>query len=195
MTTWYTGDTHWGHTNIIGYCNRPFDSVHRMNQVLTNNWNSRVKPEDLVIHVGDLGGPRCKDPTPYIERLNGTIMLVKGNHDKSKMLKYMPFWVYNIEARIGDFNCLINHRPIYPKDMRGKNDKFHDHDERIQNPEKYDFIISGHIHEKRQWTHRSFNVGVDKHGFAPISEEELIWYLKERAKEFNDNRNNVRTCI
>jgi calcineurin-like phosphoesterase family protein len=195
MATWYTADTHFGHENIISFCSRPFNNVHEMNRILTDNWNSRVKDGDLVIHVGDFGSPRCKDPRPYLKHLNGTIILVKGNHDKAKMLKHMPFWVYNMETRIGDFNCLLNHRPIYPKSMRGKNDRFNDHDDKVQNPEKYHFIISGHVHEKKIWTDRSFNVGVDKHEFAPICEEELYYYLEERAKEFNNKRKQVRVCI
>ncbi len=166
-----------------------------MDHDLTERWNDRVKPGDLVIHAGDFGSPRCKDPRPYLKHLNGTIILTKGNHDKSKMLKLMPFWVYNIEMRIGDFNCLINHRPSYPKSMRGSNDQFKDHDDTIKNPEKYSFIISGHIHEKRLWTHRSLNIGVDKHEFAPLSEEELLWYLEARAKEFNNDRSKIRVCV
>ena len=53
MTLWFTSDTHYGHTNIIKYCNRPFQSIEEMNQALADNWNDRVEADDKVWHLGD----------------------------------------------------------------------------------------------------------------------------------------------
>lgn len=49
----FTSDTHFYHTNIIKYCNRPFKSMHEMNEVMMNNWNKIVKPTDTVCHLGE----------------------------------------------------------------------------------------------------------------------------------------------
>ena len=49
---WFTADTHFGHKNIIRYCQRPFVDVEEMNRVLIENWNSVVSPDDLVFHLG-----------------------------------------------------------------------------------------------------------------------------------------------
>ena len=43
---WITSDTHFGHANIIGLCNRPFDSVEEMDHALIDNWNARVGADD-----------------------------------------------------------------------------------------------------------------------------------------------------
>ena len=48
---------------------------------LVAKWNSVVKPTDLVIHVGDFCDGGAADLMEYRKRLNGNIILVKGNHD------------------------------------------------------------------------------------------------------------------
>jgi calcineurin-like phosphoesterase family protein len=53
MTIWFTSDTHFGHSNIIQYSNRPFASVQSMDEVLINNWNQLVRPQDIIYHLGD----------------------------------------------------------------------------------------------------------------------------------------------
>ena len=54
----FTSDTHFNHTNIIRFCNRPFKDVSHMNETIISNWNRVVGPEDIVFHLGDfcLGG-------------------------------------------------------------------------------------------------------------------------------------------
>lgn len=175
---WYTADTHFDHHNIIKYCKRPFDNVHEMNKYIIDEWNSTVDYDDIVFHLGDFASPRCRDPRKYLEKLKGTIIFVKGNHDNKNLLSHMPFWTHEIEAKIGDWKCLLRHKPFYPKNMRGQNDKHKDH-QNTPNANKYDFIISGHIHEKRLWSGRSLNVGIDQFGCL-VDEDTLMRLLTER---------------
>jgi calcineurin-like phosphoesterase family protein len=51
---YFTADTHFYHSNIIGNCDRPFDSVEEMNKVLIQNWNSYVTNHDDIYILGDL---------------------------------------------------------------------------------------------------------------------------------------------
>lgn len=53
-STWFTSDTHFGHSNIIAYCSRPFGSAEEMDRVLIQNWNARIRQGDTVYHLGDL---------------------------------------------------------------------------------------------------------------------------------------------
>ena len=50
---WVTSDTHFGHANIIKYCNRPFPDPAIMDKAIIDRHNEVVKPEDTVIHIGD----------------------------------------------------------------------------------------------------------------------------------------------
>ena len=38
-TVWFTSDSHFSHSNIIRYADRPFSSVEEMDQQLIENWN------------------------------------------------------------------------------------------------------------------------------------------------------------
>jgi len=81
MTTWLTADQHFGHTKVIEYCNRPFASVDEMDTEMVIRWNERVKPDDVVYHLGDFTLSNQKGFTYYLEQLNGTIFFVPGGHD------------------------------------------------------------------------------------------------------------------
>lgn len=77
----FTSDTHFYHTNIIEFCKRPFMDIDDMNETLIANWNKAVGTDDIVFHLGDscLGGS-AKWNRP-LDRLNGKICLILGNHD------------------------------------------------------------------------------------------------------------------
>lgn len=67
--------------NIIRFCNRPFEDVEMMNETIISNWNNTVGLDDTVFHLGDfcLGG--SAEWTKILDRLNGKIYLILGNHD------------------------------------------------------------------------------------------------------------------
>ena len=76
-----TSDHHFGHANIIKYCDRPFESLLEMDLAMIGRWNEVVGVDDDVWHLGDfcLGG--TKWAKYYFSRLNGNVDLVPGNHD------------------------------------------------------------------------------------------------------------------
>jgi calcineurin-like phosphoesterase family protein len=86
----FTSDTHFNHKNILEYTDRKnsFDSLESMNQAIIKNWNSLVNnKEDLVFHLGDFTMGSREKGNQIVNELNGTIILVPGNHDNPSTIK------------------------------------------------------------------------------------------------------------
>ena len=136
-------DTHFYHKNIIEYAERPFQSVAEMNDALVKNWNSVVSPEDIVYHLGDVAFGNRSNFVNIIHRLNGQIILIKGNHDRLPNAVYereglfvCKYGYYNTHCIgfVGDEFSPINatHRPV-----PGYHDK-----------QVIGWIFYGHVHNK-----------------------------------------------
>jgi calcineurin-like phosphoesterase family protein len=80
---WVVADHHFGHRNIIRYCERPFGDVDEMRETLITRHNDVVGADDLVFLLGDLSMSGAQ--AWPVSRLNGRLIAVAGNHDE--------FWV------------------------------------------------------------------------------------------------------
>lgn len=79
---YFIADTHFGGENIIRYENRPFANATEMDAQLIANWNSIVSEADMVYVLGDFSDyADAKKETEILGKLNGTKILVMGNHD------------------------------------------------------------------------------------------------------------------
>ncbi len=81
MALYLISDTHFGHTNIIKHCDRPFRLASEMDKEIIQNWNERIQYDDTVLHGGDIAMSHEKSAIQYVERLNGQIVHIDGNHD------------------------------------------------------------------------------------------------------------------
>lgn len=73
----FTSDTHFCHSRVIAYSDRPFADVAQMNEALVRNWNAVVPKDGIVFHLGDF----CFGTKKVLDQLNGQIHLILGNHD------------------------------------------------------------------------------------------------------------------
>ena len=80
-TFFFTADEHYGHANIIKYCDRPFASVEEMDAEIIKRHNELVGPQDVVLHAGDFTLMKKSFAENYIKRLYGTHIFLKGSHD------------------------------------------------------------------------------------------------------------------
>ncbi len=75
-------------------------------------WNSVVGKDDLVLYVGDFSDGRVADLDDLCKRLNGRIILIKGNHDVlDESIYRMAFADVVTEMHIEDVNLLLTHVP------------------------------------------------------------------------------------
>lgn len=129
-------DTHFNHKNIITYEDRPFPSIVEMNDAMIKNWNSVVKPEDTVIHLGDVGLGNESSLKYIIPSLNGHKILIKGNHDSKSKNFYLEC---GFEDVLNNMLEVINGQMIYFS---------HRPESRPGDGTKYDIHFYGHVHSK-----------------------------------------------
>ncbi|WP_010623314.1 metallophosphoesterase family protein [Paucilactobacillus suebicus] len=161
-----TADTHFFHKDLLGisdFAPRPFLTVEDMNQCIIDSWNDRVKPSDTVYHLGDIAlyftKPAQKSNLAVLEvlnKLNGNLVLVKGNHDNRDLFKFLD-----------KNNYLLNGKPKF---------EFHDvgvlikYDHRQYYMTHYPMMLGiapkiinlhGHIHHYAVSAKENINVGID----------------------------------
>ena len=79
----FTADLHFGHKNIIKYCNRPYPSIESMNESIVEIWNKYVPNDADVFILGDVAFSMTKNKIrELLNSMNGRKHLVIGNHDK-----------------------------------------------------------------------------------------------------------------
>ena len=79
---YYIADLHFGHSNIIKLCGRPYADAYEMDCAMVDNWNSVVDVTDDVYIVGDFCFGSKRPVTEYLYQLKGRKHLIVGNHDK-----------------------------------------------------------------------------------------------------------------
>lgn len=191
----FTSDTHFYHNNIIKYCNRPFSSVEEMNETIINNWNAVVGENDIVFHLGDFGFCGSKEMSTIINRLNGNIYLILGNHDRRTMKQGYVSKFKNVSQQlyisIDGQRIYLNHFPLLCFDgSYGRRNN------------EYTWNLFGHVHSGPRnnsgLDHKRLNilfpaqydVGVDNNNFTPINYKQVKDIIEKQIKNNNYESNN-----
>ncbi|MET4687608.1 metallophosphoesterase family protein [Sinorhizobium fredii] len=83
----YLADTHFFHHRILAMCNRAFSSIDEHDEAIVSRWNSVVRDDDIIYHLGDFGfhlGLNSERVRSLFHRLKGRKHLIIGNHDVDK---------------------------------------------------------------------------------------------------------------
>lgn len=172
----FTSDTHFFHTELLGLCRPEFKDVDQMNETLVRNWNQVVGPGDEVWHLGDVSWANSTKTAPIIRCLNGTKILVMGNHDKgSDRWRHMGFaGVYMINdmptVKIEGLEFRLSHFPYKEGVTKWHPDMYIPNEPNMP-------LICGHVHTAWRQLGNMLNVGVELNGYTPVSEAQV-------AKEF-----------
>ena len=154
--TFVTSDHHFGSFALPG----PFRvmSAEEEDECIAK-WNVVVGKDDVVFYVGDFHDCGLAELMAYRKRLNGEIILIKGNHDK------LPDNVYEAvfgtcveEVTLDDFGLILRHSP--DSDETGRRQIF------------------GHLHRNGETaplvSRRSFCSCVTRNGGCPVSLKDVI---------------------
>lgn len=125
-------DTHFGHTNIIKYCGRPFANVGEMNGRIIHNWNSVVTPEDTVYHLGDFALGSAELVRNYRYQLVGNIVMVMGNHDHRSVGFWNKLGILAHKRPITVDGMIFSHAPVMHPELSNVHGHTHENNTHIE---------------------------------------------------------------
>jgi len=166
----FTSDTHFNDEYVLKLYNRPFKSVDEMNNTLTDNWNAVVPEDGIVFHLGDFGKGNKDYLSNVVDRLNGRIYLIEGDHDCMRTLDRISDSFEEIVLQktiyVGEQKILLNHYPFLAY-TGAHNDVWQ---------------VFGHAHLRptavmptkyKMLFPTQYDVGVDNNNFTPVSFKQL----------------------
>ena len=197
---WFTADTHFGHANIIRYCNRPFfnsdeerlasedprgnwrlskETIQRHDQGILEAINSRVQQDDILWILGDFCWGKLEEASHFRNRIVcRDVRLVWGNHDHRSISDVFQRTIEQGMVKVGGQKIWLNHYP-----MRYWDKSFHG-----------SWHLYGHVHNglyeedmKESWR-LAKDVGVDACGYLPICVDQLAEYMRPREALFEERK-------
>lgn len=176
---YFTADLHFGDATVLGGGQRPFATVHHMNDVLIDRINERVTPRDTLYILGDFA---CGLSAREVERLRARIAcehirLVLGNHDD----------VLAAPELAGLFERVAHYEEILPGYFHGTRAILSHYPMLSWNGKRRGAImLHGHIHSSGSAYNRAnrdrgilrYDVGVDANDYAPVSRDETLAFFK-----------------
>ena len=168
MTIWFTADTHFGHANIIKYCNRPFSSIEEMDESLIKNWNDAVGPNDTIYHLGDFTLAGKDAVRMYFLRLEGKIFIVPVGHDR-KWLKGKEYFSRS-DHPVTILPPLYTFSVSLPDEKHPQPIVLCHYAMRVWDRSHYgSWHLYGHSHGNLPPLKNSLDVGVDIRNYHPLS--------------------------
>jgi calcineurin-like phosphoesterase family protein len=159
MTIFYTSDTHFFHKRIIEMAKRPFNDLDHMHIELIRRWNSVVRPQDTIFHLGDVSFGRSNETWDLLGELNGHKNLILGNHDKPRRAENAAWEFITPYREIRDSG---RHVVLCHYAMRVWNRHHHGA-----------LMLYGHSHGNLPGDSQSLDVGVDCWDYTPVTLDQI----------------------
>ena len=148
-------DTHFSHAGMLSFKRedgtplRNFSSVEEMDEHMVEKWNSVVRPQDHLYHLGDVV-MRQQVLDTVMPRLNGHKRLVRGNHDIFRTKHYLRYFDEIYGLRVLD-NMIFSHIPIHPESLG-----------------RFKGNIHGHTHGQHALGGKYIDVSVEAVDYTPV---------------------------
>lgn len=178
MNIWLISDTHFRHANMYRFVQgdgvtrvrERFASVEDADEWMAEAWNTDVRPEDHIWHLGDMTMDRTPSQAEgfihFVRRLNGHKRLVLGNHDHFPIHTYASAGIQKIVASHRHAGLIYSHIPLHPMSVAS---------------EKVIACVHGHIHAEDSPPGKYVNVCVERTGYRPIALDEVLRLARQRA--------------
>ena len=159
----FTSDLHFNHANIIKFCTRPYENYEEMNLAIIENWNKVVPKDGIVYILGDVSMKGIKETDYLLDQLNGTKILIIGNHDNPSIIKYFDKSFDMLGLNVTDneegtiTKVVLCHFPILEwYGMSHGSIHLHGH-------------VHGAMNEYDKFNWKRLDVGMDSHNMTPVS--------------------------
>lgn len=182
---WITSDWHFNHNREFIWKPRGFQSVEEMNEAIVERHNSVVAPDDEVYVLGDLclGGGEwsiTQANRALIERMNGHLHIVIGNHDTDSRVE-MYGLCDNVETinyaekiRYNGYHFFMTHFPCLTSNLEKESLK------------QCTISLFGHTHQQTNFHNDipfMYHVGMDSHNCYPVLLDDAIEDMKNKVRE------------
>lgn len=164
-----------GHGNIIRYDRRPFNSIEDHDETIIKNWNSVVSDKDTTYLLGNIAFGLRDEVAEKINKLNGRICLIRGNHDVKQVERaglrdrfqwIRDLWFYKATIEDEPIRIVLCHYPMLRWD-RSHYGVWH---------------LYGHCRGKapeRSSKDLAIDVGCNLHNYTPLDLYEVIWMFRQ----------------
>lgn len=194
----FTSDLHLFHQNSIEFDKRPFENIEHMHRVLINNYNACVPKDGICYFLGDIGMATTKDLKTIISQLNGTKILLMGNHDKGPNAMYNAGFdnvLWNATIYIGNNKVTMSHCPlmgVWREDvtgMRGARDGEMWHGEtknlKFSLVDYGQYHLHGHTHKSSDEdvvAGKQMDIGVCGNQYRPVSWGQVEAFISKHKR-------------
>ncbi len=201
---YFTSDTHYGHPNIIRFCERPYEHVDHMNADLVDRATAVVEVGDELWHLGDVALGTLNKTLTHLARISVDVTLVAGNHDRchpcngQRGERFVD--VYRDKCQLTELvltntslmlsngaEVNVSHFPYADPSLDGQEDR---HGEVLVDrfapwrmTDDGSWLLCGHVHDSWRQKGRMINVGVDAWGGRPVSETAIVELIEAGPRD------------
>ena len=183
-----SSDLHFSHNRDFVYEARGFQTVEDMNEAIIERFNSVITKNDELYVLGDLclgggGAEAVSANKALIERLNGTLHIILGNHDSQRRIE-MYQECKNVESidyatviKYKKYHFYLSHYPTLTGNLEKESLK------------QMTLGLFGHTHQKEHFFRDlpyMYNVGVDAHNCYPVLLDNILAEMKLKADSLLD---------